>query len=78
MTMTNKFDLQVVGDRKIHCVSCETLIKLLLQRIAGVEQVTPSASTQRVAVSYDDSQASIGEVQAKLAEMGFAVEQVRV
>lgn len=74
--MTNNIDFQVVGDRKIHCVSCETLITLMLKRLPGIEQVTPSARTQQVMVIYDDNQTSAEQIEAKLGEIGFTVELI--
>lgn len=74
--MTNNIDFQVVGDRKIHCVSCETLITLMLKRLPGIEQVTSSARTQHVAVTFDDNQPSAEQMQAKLAEIGFTAELI--
>lgn len=74
--MSSNISFKVVGDRKIHCVSCEAVIMLALKRIAGIEQVMSSAKTQHVTVSFDDNQTSADQVQAKLTEIGFAVEPI--
>jgi copper chaperone CopZ len=74
--MTNSIEFKVVGERKIHCVSCETLIKAMLQRESGIEQVTSSAKTQQIAVCFDGGQTSAKQVEEKLGEMGFAVERI--
>lgn len=74
--MTSNINFKVVGDLKINCAGCEAVIMLAVKRLAGIERVTPSAKTQHVAVSFDDSQISAEQVQAKLTEIGFAVEPV--
>jgi copper chaperone CopZ len=74
--MTNHIDFQVVGDRKINCISCETLINVMLERASGIEEVTSSAKTQYVTVSFDDAQISAEQVRAKLNELGFSVEPI--
>lgn len=74
--MAHSIKFNVVGERKIFCVSCETLIRLMLERISGVLQVTSSARMQHIAVHSDGTQATADQVQTKLHEMGFAVEQI--
>ncbi len=51
--MGNSIEYKVIGERKIYCVSCETLIKAMLQREAGIEEVASSAKTQHIAVRFD-------------------------
>jgi copper chaperone CopZ len=74
--MADRIDFMVVGDRKIHCVSCETMINFSLKRVPGIEQVTPDAKTQRVAVNFDRARISTEQVQDKLKEIGFDVEKI--
>jgi copper chaperone len=74
--MTNKIDFTVVGNRKMNCIGCETLLRLMLRRMPGIKEVTADATTQKVAVCFDRSQISSEQVQAKLQEIGFEVEKV--
>ena len=56
---------------EIHCASCETTIRATLSRLPGVGVVMPSAATNDVKVSFDDTKVSEDDLRARLGEIGF-------
>ncbi len=56
---------------EIHCASCENTIKTALSRLPGVNVVVPSAETNDVKVSFDDTKVTEDELRTQLAEVGF-------
>lgn len=65
-----------VEDGAIHCAACEKRIGLALGRVPGVSDVQASARTQQVRVRFDPAQLSVDQVEAKLADIGFAARSV--
>ncbi len=57
--------------KEIHCESCERTIATTLSAVDGVLRVTPSAKTNGVKVSYDETAVSAADLRAKLAEVGY-------
>ena len=66
MTVTTTIAL-----REIHCASCENTIRTARSRVPGVRQVTPSATTNQVMVSYDEQSASEIVLRATLVSVGY-------
>ena len=56
---------------QIHCASCENTIKSALSRLPGVSLVVPSAETNDVKVSFDDTKVTENELRSRLGEVGF-------
>jgi copper chaperone CopZ len=78
MTMERIITFEVVGDRKMSCASCETLIVLMLKRVSGVGEVAAHAATKQVTVSFNDAELSDDKLRQALAKIGFAVDPVAV
>ncbi len=60
-----------IAVREIHCESCERTIATVLSTLPGVHRVTPSAATNDVRVSYDETKLSDTDLRAKLTEVGY-------
>ncbi len=56
---------------EIHCANCEHTIRTALSRVAGVNLVVPSAETNEVKVSFDDTKVTEDELRARLGAAGF-------
>lgn len=56
---------------EIHCANCENTIRTTLSRLPGVRLVVPSADTNDVKVSFDDTKLTEEELRARLGEIGF-------
>lgn len=56
---------------EIHCANCENTIRTALSRVAGVNLVVPSAETNEVKVSFDDTKVTEDELRARLGAVGF-------
>lgn len=58
----------------IHCGGCEQTIRTLVGDVAGVQQVDPDHRTNRVVVTYDESQLDDSAIREALANTGFTPE----
>ena len=56
---------------EIHCASCENTIRTALSRLSGVAVVVPSAVTNDVKVSFDETKVTEDDLRARLGEVGF-------
>lgn len=56
---------------EIHCASCENTIRTALSRLPGVAVVVPSAESNDVKVSFDETKVTEDELRARLGEVGF-------
>ena len=56
---------------EIHCASCENTIRTALSRLPGVVVVVPSAETNDVKVSFDETKVTEDDLRARLGEVGF-------
>lgn len=56
---------------EIHCSNCENTIRTTLSRLPGVSVVVPSADTNDVKVSFDDTKVTEDQLRARLGEIGF-------
>lgn len=56
---------------EIHCASCENTIRTALSRLSGVVVVVPSAETNDVKVSFDETRVTEDDLRARLGEVGF-------
>lgn len=62
-------DTYTVDD--IHCGGCERTIRTLVGEVAGVHQVEPDHRTNRVVVTYDESQVDDSSIREALTNTGF-------
>ena len=56
---------------EIHCTNCENTIRATLSRLPGVSVVVPSADTNDVKVSFDDTKVTEDDLRSRLGESGF-------
>jgi copper chaperone CopZ len=57
------------------CGGCENAVRRAVGKLAGVSEVTASHTDQRVAVSYDDAQVDLAAIKAKIASLGYRVQE---
>lgn len=69
--MTDKIDLNIVGDNKMHCVGCETRVVIALKSLHGIQNVTASSKTQQLVIEFDSALVSVDQVQERLKKIGF-------
>lgn len=72
--MVKSVSLKVVGDPQLHCESCEQRVVRVLKTLAGVQQVSADASTQRIEVLLDPSQVKPATIVERLALLGYTTE----
>jgi len=66
--------LRVVGDQKLHCVSCERRVTRVLENLQGVSQVRADASSQRIEILFDPEQLTGPAINACLDRLGYVTE----
>ena len=71
--MTQTICFTVTGEPRMHCAGCEQRVGNALRRLPGVKTVQADAQTQQVVVTFDPSQVSPEQVQAKLAQLSYQV-----
>jgi len=65
---------KVIGDQKLHCVSCEQRVVRTLKTLTGVHQVLADASAQRIEVLYDPGELEESAIASRLDLLGYATE----
>jgi copper chaperone CopZ len=55
----------------ISCDKCKANIEGDLAGEPGVEQVTVDVGTQRIRIAYDQHRTNLGQLRAKLGEIGY-------
>lgn len=76
--MLDKIEFVVTGDSKMHCSGCEGRVSFALRRMPGVQTVMANSKTQRIAVTFDQTLVLPEQFRARLAEIGFEIEEVSV
>ena len=69
--MSEKIQLIVIGDDKMHCEGCEQRVGMVLRRLPGVDAVSASAATQQIDVSFDPNLVEVEQLQVRLEQAGF-------
>jgi copper chaperone CopZ len=59
--------------QEIHCEACENAIRKSLSRLDGIRTVEPDASTNQVAVVYDEGATDKQAIAERLATAGYPV-----
>ncbi len=72
--MFKSVSLKVVGDPQLHCESCEQRVARVLKTLAGVQQVSADASTQRIEVLFDLAQVKPATIVERLGVLGYTTE----
>ncbi|WP_053959791.1 heavy-metal-associated domain-containing protein [Sulfobacillus thermosulfidooxidans] len=63
----------IIGEEKLHCVSCEARVGNALKRIAGVHEVTANHQTQKIEVTFSLKETSEEVIQNRLEALGYQV-----
>lgn len=72
--MLKSVALRVIGDQKLHCVSCEQRVVRVLKSLTGVQQVNADASSQRIEVLFDPAELKASAIVERLDQLGYATE----
>jgi copper chaperone len=69
--MLKSITLEVVGDQRLHCASCEQRVERLLKAVPGIRQVRAEARDQRIDVLFDTAVLEAAAIAARLVEAGY-------
>ncbi len=77
MTQTPSLKTQQMQVGGMDCASCAAKIETAVEQLPGVVEVSVSAATERMIVSYDPQQVTESAIQTRVAKLGYtiAVEQ---
>ncbi len=64
----------VVGDQRLHCVSCEQRVIRILKSLAGVQKVRADASSQRIEVLFNSDELKESAIVEHLGQLGYTTE----
>lgn len=73
MTPSSSLKTQQMQIGGIDCASCAVKIETGLGRLAGVAEVSLSAATKRLTISYDPQQVTEAEIKNRLVSLGYTV-----
>lgn len=73
--MISQLRYTVIGEEKMNCSGCEARIRNALQRLEGVHEVLASADEQEVALSIDTNKVDADQVEQRLKQLGYLVQQ---
>ena len=69
--MFKSMTLEVTGEQKLVCESCELRVKRLLKGVPGVGEVRADWRSQRIDVLFNAAQIEPASIAARLAEAGY-------
>ena len=69
--MLKSITLEVVGDQRLVCESCELRVKRVLKGMAGVDEVRASSRSQRIEVLFDTATVDVPGIADRLREAGY-------
>lgn len=72
---TKQTELAITG---MTCAACANRVEKGLQKLPGVSEATVNFATEKASVVYDDKQASMTDVQQKVEQLGYGVQQEEV
>lgn len=77
MTQTPSLKTQQMQVGGMDCASCAAKIETALERLAGVAEVSVSAATERLTISYNPQQVTEADIKKRVVSLGYtiAVEQ---
>jgi len=55
------------------CGGCENAVRRAVGKLPGVSEVTASHQEERVTVSFDEAQAGLDAIKAKITSLGYQV-----
>jgi Zn2+/Cd2+-exporting ATPase len=73
MTRTSPLKTQQMQVNGMDCASCATKIERALAGFAGVAEVSVSAATERLVVSYDSQQVTEADIKKRVADLGYTL-----
>ncbi len=65
---------RVIGDQRLHCVSCEQRVVRVLKTLKGIEQVRADASSQCIEVLFDSAELREPAIAERLGQIGYTTE----
>ena len=60
------------------CAACANRVEKGLQKVPGVSVATVNFATEKASVIYDDQESSLNEVQQKVEQLGYGVQQEEI
>lgn len=72
--MLKSLNLNVIGDQRLNCASCEQRVVRVLNTLSGILQVRADASQQRIEVLYDAAQLQESAIVERLGLLGYTTE----
>lgn len=73
MTQTPSLKTQQMQVGGMDCASCAAKIETAIERLAGVVEVSVSAATERMTVSYNPQQVTEAAIQERVASLGYTI-----
>lgn len=71
--MFKSVTLEVVGEQRLHCESCEQRVERMLTRVPGVNQVRVQARNQCIEVVFDSSALEVVSIAQRLGQAGYDI-----
>lgn len=72
---TKQTELAITG---MTCAACANRVEKGLQKLPGVSEASVNFATEKASVVYDDQQATMTEVQQKVEQLGYGVQQEEI
>lgn len=72
---TKQTEIAITG---MTCAACANRVEKGLQKLPGVSEATVNFATEKANVVYDSDQASMTEVQNKIEQLGYGVQQEEI
>lgn len=69
--MLKSITLEIVGEQRLVCESCELRVKRVLKGLGGVDDVRADARSQRIEVLFDTSAVDASAIGGRLAGAGY-------
>ncbi|TAM88810.1 MAG: cation transporter [Candidimonas sp.] len=69
--MLKSVSLEVTGNQKLHCESCEQRVSRVLSGIKGVHQVKADAASQRIDILFDPTETGMPMITDRLGLLGY-------
>jgi Zn2+/Cd2+-exporting ATPase len=73
MTQTPSLKTQQMQIGGMDCASCAAKIETTLQKVAGVAEVSVSAATERLIISYDPQQVNESTLRDRITTLGYTI-----
>ncbi|WP_298832440.1 heavy metal translocating P-type ATPase [uncultured Planococcus sp.] len=72
---TKQTEVAITG---MTCAACANRVEKGLQKLPGVSEASVNFATEKAAVVYDDEQATMADVQNKVEQLGYGVQQEEI